>query len=413
MTTHQKTPTRTPQDASNHTSAMQTSLPHAATAFAPPLPVPASVGAATGKSVTLPSAPAGTTPPPPQRKVASRGITSEIRPALLQRVFWARALLILDRFRVVRAIDIAIGCCPERPYKAALTAAQRALRGMSKAGLVRRYRTDRHQHIYGLTTAGARWLKEEGFNASPSIRRVSDMTNPEHRLWMSTLVLACEARGLEAYSESEALQELNRGRSKDPLQGFLKVGASSSTGGLRPDALAREADGTTWFEIDRSRRGEARSTALSALVGHIGATLADGTVLRRVVVFAHTERIQQRALGILREKARWWADKILNLDYGRHYLETAPGEFTVIRAVHAADGCTVEDRCVGHIVVQLLPTWLPKVRLSESNRALLAGWFGENYLPYKRPTEMPPWPAPLSPLPEILRQLEPDSDVGP
>ncbi|MEO1357818.1 MAG: replication-relaxation family protein, partial [Pseudomonadota bacterium] len=365
------------------------------------------------KPVRPPSAPTGATPPPPKRKIASRGITSKIRPALLQRVFWVRALLILDRFRVVRAIDIAIGCCPERPYKAALTAAQRAMRGMSKAGLVRRYRTDRHQHVYGLTTAGARWLQDQGFNASPSIRRVSDMTNPEHRLWMSTLVLACEARGLAAYSESEALQMLNRGRSKALLQGFLKVEISNRTQVLRPDALAREADGTTWFEIDRSRRGEERGAALSALAERIGATLEDGTALRRVVVFARTERIQQRALAILRDKARWWADQILNPDYGRHYRETAPAEFAVIRAVYAADRRTVEDRCVGHIVVQLLPTWLPKVRLSESNQALLAGWFGENYLPYRRPAALSPWPTPLSPLPGILRQLEPDSDVGP
>lgn len=412
MTAHNKTPTRAPQDARDHTSATQTSLPHGATTYAPPLPVLASVDAATREPATQPSAPTDTTPPSPKRKVSSRGITSEIRPALLQRVVWVRALLLLERFRVVRTLDIAIGCCPERPYKAALTAAQRAMRGMSQAGLVKRYRTDRHQHVYGLTTAGARWLQDQGFNASASLRRVSDLTNPEHRLWMSTLVLACEARGLTAYTESEALQMLNRGRSKAPLQGFLKVEISNRSRILRPDALAKEADGTTWFEIDRSRRGEERGAALSALVGRIGAKLEDGTVLRRVVVFARTERIQQRALAILRDKARWWADQILNPDYGRHYQEIAPGEFAVIRAVYAADGRTVEDRCVGHVVVQLLPTWLPKVRLSGSNDALLAGWFGENYLPYKRPQAVPPWPAPRSPLPEILRQLEPDFDVG-
>ncbi len=68
------------------------------------------------------------------------------------------ALKLANRFRVVRTIDVAVGCFAERPFKAALTAAQRAMRGMVKDDLLRRYRTDRFQTVYGLSGKGADWL---------------------------------------------------------------------------------------------------------------------------------------------------------------------------------------------------------------------------------------------------------------
>jgi hypothetical protein len=309
-------------------------------------------------------------------------------------------LTTLNRFRVIRAIDVALACFPERPFKAAMTAAQRAMRGMAKAGLVRRYRTDRFQHVYGLTTAGSDWLEDYGILSSPSVRRVADMTNPEHRLWMNAIVLACEARGLRAHTESEALQELNRGKKKeDPVrQGFVEC----DEGNLRPDALAYEHDGITWFEIDRSKRGEQRRDALSSLVRCIGKELTHAPVLRRVVVFARTNRIQQDALAVLRDTATVANAQPINPNYGRHFKEVEPGIFEVWAAAWPPGGGEAIDVCVGHAIVALLPTWLPKVRLDSSNKQPLSGWLDENYLPYRRPQTSEPWSRPVSPLLESL-----------
>lgn len=334
-------------------------------------------------------------------QIKSRGLTSEIHPTVLQEAMWLRALSTLNRFRVIRAVDIALACCPERPFKAALTAAQRAMRGMAKAGLVRRYRTDRFQHVYGLTTAGARWLDDHGIAACPSVRRVADMSNPEHRLWMNFIVLACEARGLRALTESEALRELNKGTGNTGKvkQGFMSVEVWPDTPRtLRPDALAYEPDGVTWFEIDRSKRGNDRETALSKLVRRIGSALEDDTTLRRVVVFARTDRILQDALAVIRKTAKVSNAEVINPDYGRHFKEVEPGVFEVWAAVWPSGGGGAIDVRVGHAIVQLLPTWLPKVRLDSTNEHSLSGWFNENYLPYRRPNTAKPWRQPVSPL---------------
>jgi len=336
-----------------------------------------------------------------------RGLTAQVHPTILQRAIWLRALVMLDRFRVIRTFDVALACFPERPFKAALTAAQHAMRGMSKAGLVQRYRTDRFQHVYALTVAGSAWLEEYGIVSSPSTRRVADMTNPEHQLWMDSIVLACEARGLSAHTESEALRELNRGKSKQGAvtQGFVKLGKRV----LRPDALAYEADGVTWFEIDRSKRGPSRKEALSALAGHVGSKLKNGLVLRRVVVLARTERILQAAWTELRNLAKAADQQVITDEGGRHFKEVEPGIFEVWATFKTSGGLDLEDKRVGHIIVQMLPTWLPKFRLSASNRQPLAGWFDENYLPYRRPQTSAPWPQPTSPLLDGLELVEPRS----
>lgn len=56
------------------------------------------------------------------------------------------------------------------------------------------------------------------------------------------------------------------------------------------------------------------------------------------------------------------------------------------------------DTLVGHVIVQLLPIWLPKVRIDATNTYSLAGWFGDNYLPYRRPEGCGSWGAVVSPL---------------
>ena len=59
---------------------------------------------------------------------------------------------------------------------------------------------------------------------------------------------------------------------------------------------------------------------------------------------------------------------------------------------------------LGHII-QLLPIWLPKAGIDASNTHSLAGWFGENYLPYKRPVSLEPWKSPVSPLAELQDKI--------
>jgi hypothetical protein len=66
---------------------------------------------------------------------------------------------------------------------------------------------------------------------------------------------------------------------------------------------------------------------------------------------------------------------------------------------HLEDGRTqLVDTLVGYIIVQLLPIWLPKVRIDASNTHSLAGWFDENYLPYRKPPGESKWMQAKSPL---------------
>ncbi|MDR7307922.1 hypothetical protein [Rhodoferax saidenbachensis] len=336
----------------------------------------------------------------------ARGLAASISTKSLHSGIWTRTLLVANRFRVIRTIDVAVCCFAERPYKAALTAAQRAMRGMVKANLLRRYRTDRFQTVYGLTQGGVDWLAEAGFEASSSVRRVSDMTNPEHRLWAQFWTLACEARGLQARTEQELLQHLNRNTKPGHalIQGLLSVQIQQASKGrsmlLRPDAVAMEADGTTWLEVDRSKRGTDREASLRALASSVGRTLKDGSNLRRVIVFCKTERIRLRALAVLEGLAKGNNSEVL-VSGRRHFREQTPGTYEVWNAqeMPLADGRTeLVDVLSGQVIIQLLPTWLPKVRIDASNCHSLAGWFDENYLPYARPWTDKPWSKVASPL---------------
>lgn len=342
----------------------------------------------------------------PAPRAPSRGLAADISTTRLKQRIWLRALLTANRFRVIRTIDVAVCCFPERPYKAALTAAQRAMRGMVKAELLRRYRTDRFQTVYGLTQKGVIWLDEAGHDASSSVRRVSDMTNPEHRLWAQFWVLCCEARGMQAQTEQEFLKLLSQGINPGgtTVQGLLKVttkrGKRAGTIQLRPDAICFENDGTTILEADLSKRGNDREASLAAEVGAIGRVLNDGTVLRRVVVLCKTERIRKRAVAVLEGLAEANNHEVL-IAGRRHFLASEPSTYGVWAALESKldDGRTkLVDTLVGHVIIQLLPIWLPKVRIDASNTHSLAGWFGENDLPYRRPESIGPWRVLVSPL---------------
>lgn len=339
-------------------------------------------------------------------RTPSRGLAAAISTTQLKQRIWLRTLQAANRFRVIRTIDVAVCCFAERPYKAALTAAQRAMRGLVKVELLRRYRTDRFQTVYGLTQRGADWLEEAGYDASSSVRRVSDMTNPEHRLWAQFWVLSCEARGLKAMSEQELLQELNKNVKPDQpvIQGLLTVtttrGKRASTIQLRPDAVAHEKDGLTWLEVDRSKRGSDREASLAALLSSVGRILKDESPLRRVVVFCKTERIRKRAIAVLQGIAQANNSEVL-IAGRRHFREIESGTYAVWSALESklSDGrFRLVDTLTGHVIIQLLPIWLPKVRIDASNTHSLAGWFAENYLPYKRPESLGSWKTPVSPL---------------
>ena len=348
-----------------------------------------------------------------QRPLApSRGLTTRASSLHLRDAIFERSLRLANRFRVIRTIDVAAACFPERPFKASLTAAQRAVRGMVKRGLLRRYRTDRFQTVYGLTQPGVDWLGDHGYDAASSVRRVSDMTNPEHRLWAQFLVLCSWARGLRAVTEAELMQDLNAnakagtGSGSKAIQGYLTVNVhrrgATVRKRLRPDAVAFEAEGkgVVWFEVDRSKRGSDRQADLAALVGAIGNKLADGRVLRRVVVMCKTQRIERDAVRVVEQLAAASNEQVL-IEGRRHIKRYDDGGYGVWAAVpfKCKDGRTaLVDECIGHVIVQMLPTWLPKVRIDASNKWSTNGWFGDNYLPYRRPASTGRWDVPESPL---------------
>jgi hypothetical protein len=410
-----KKSTKEPGSLPQGTNNQHTGASLAAPGYASP---DATVGAQSGNSVKPPDAngPEKTSSLAPAiaktgavRKIIARGLAANISTKKLKQGIWLRALLAANRFRVMRTIDVAVCCFAERPYKAALTAAQRAVRGMVKAELLKRYRTDRFQTVYGLTQRGVDWLEEAGHEASSSVRRVSDMTNPEHRLWAQFWTLACEARGLNAMTEQELLQHLNKNNKPDQplIQGLLTVtttqGKKARTIQLRPDAVATVNGingGTIWLEVDRSKRGSDREASLAALASSVGRILKDGSRLRRVVIFCKTDRILKRAVAILNSLAR--ANNTEMLIAGRrHYREIEPGSYAIWTALESKlqDGrIQLVDTLVGHVMIQLLPVWLPKVRIDASNTHSLAGWFDENYLPYRKTQGEGSWSKLTSPL---------------
>lgn len=342
-------------------------------------------------------------------RAVPRGLSSRVSTSRLRERSWLVALMVCNRFRVIRTLDIAAACYPERPFKAALTAAQRVVRGLVKQALLQRYKTARFQTVYGLTQRGVDWLAEAGIDAHASVRRVSDMTNPEHRLWAQFLVLCCERRGLQAMSETELLTRLNR----DVPPGSAMKASLLTTSAIdrgrrrtiswRPDAVAVDADGIglTAIEVDCSARGSLRAASLGAQVMCIGRTAATGHVLRRVVVWCRTDRIRHRVLATLNALVRETSEH--SLTTGRRQLKpsTVEGEYELWTSMEVPAGdqrFILRDVLAGHVIVQHLPTWLPKVRIDARNLHSTAGWFDENFLPWRRPVSDGAWLSPTSPL---------------
>lgn len=361
-----------------------------------------------GNSDTSAPLPAGTSAVSQSpRGALKRGLSSQLSTDQLQIRSWTIALSLANRFRVIRTLDVAVACYPERPFKTALGAAQRAVRGMVRAELLRRYKTARFQTTYGLTARGAAWLAEHDVEARASVQRVSDMTNPEHLLWAQCLVLCAEQRGLHALTERELLVRLNEGaKPGSPMRGGLLIASGTVRGkarrfSLRPDAVTLEADGLTAIEVDCSARGSQRAASLSAEVLSIGRPTALGAILRRVVVFCRTPRIRQRVSATLAALKRD-QDK-LSLDDGRYVLKSCDrqDEYEVWRAVEVPMGPhhkSLRDVMVGRVIVQDLPIWLPKYRADARSQHSALGWLDENFLPWRRPASDGVWGVPCSPL---------------
>ena len=383
-----------------HKAQRRASHPHTRPTNAIQGPSPS--GAAPVSPVMLESAPQG----PEKAPAPNRGLAARVHSSTLQTRIRIRALMLAHRFRVIRTIDVAVACFADRPFKAALTAAQRAMRGMVKDELLRRYRTDRFQTVYGLTSKGVDWLELHDIESTASVRRVSDMSNPEHRLWAQFLTLCCEVRGLKAHTEQELMLLLANatGTEQGPAQGLLSVSVPMNRGEkrleLRADAVAVEVDGLTWFEVDRSARGADRAASLKALVLAMGRKTRLGQPLRRVIVLTRTPRIENRVRATLDALVRESSEFSL-VEGRRVVVPCGPNAYEVIRTQEKLlpDGrIQLVDAPVGHVIVQPLPVWLPKFRLDERDGHVCDGWFDENYLPYRRLPLMQAWTVPGSPL---------------
>lgn len=379
-----------------------------------------------------------------------RGITALVHPAILKEQYAVEVLRCLARFRIVRAVDIAVYCFAERAYGHARQAARLALSNLVKERCVLRYVTEGRQTIYAMTERGKRLLESYGFEGTSSIRRAANMVNPRHTLWLNFIALVCEARGLQAFTESEILRAINDGvlKVKDmKRRGVLLVTAEYKNAdgtvdrqrgfkktALLPDVIALEEDGITWFEIDASRRGPDRMARLMGLIKKVGSpvpilanaySLSDEQTLLRGISFQvtdpyHFARIRNKLVrevhdterNILTESANnlrlVLVPNVIDDETGNNtdadpQQELENYTFEVWRARDSDWG--QEDVCVGHVLLQLLPIGLPNYKGDDKEKSYPAGWFEQNYLPYRRSASMGEWSVPVSQFPLKLKRL--------
>lgn len=347
-------------------------------------------------------------------------------------------LTALNRFEVIRTFDVTAVCFADRSFKTALAAAQAAMKQLKKLEYVAHHRTDRNQHVFGLTEAGAKYLKARGVDAKATAKKVKGMSNPQHRLWGAFIVNCCEARGIPAFTEHERYSPLRypslQSGAKSNYVTFAPTlseaaeqgGPSADTGidtdspaqpeqsakkCLAPDAVAFEPDGATWFEIDWSERGSIRSTSLRKLISCIGESMPTGDVLRRVVVFAREGAAHAHSLSLLRKLIPKDGDvwrKLLQSSEGdeialteRQLADNRINAFDVWRKVLVPESegrNSLKVAMVGYVLIQHLPLWLPKIRSDSKAAEPAFGWFPDDNLPYYRLPEMDTWPRAKTPL---------------
>lgn len=407
----------------------------------------------------------GKKPTPPTRSQTA------LSPRLASKRIKLLVLRAANRFRLIRAIDIAAAVFPERALKAALSAAHRATAHLCVAQGARskkqsastgkevvaqspkrpqkvrreppslvKYRSDAGQTYYGLTKAGAEWLRDNGDLdagdglAQASVSTVCSKTNPEHEMWANTITLTCAARGIQAWNETE-LKNLLAWRPDTPkvfpisikTNRKVHVAVEGSHGdsrlarvatdiikGLLPDALANTPKGAVWIEVDKSVRGGDRRKDLEHVIRHIGRTLSglDGHLtenrLARVVVLCKkgnhfagitkylTQKVENKS-GHLVNRLETRGDDFAG-DKPRPMLlpvEGVPGCYGVYRYLRVkTDGANRwKYERLGYLNIQMLPTWLPKYSYRGTTR--IDGWLPDNFLPWA--SEKGAW-GPISPV---------------
>jgi hypothetical protein len=411
-----------------------------------------SVVTTSSESASTFSAPTGKKQTPPKRSKSALG------PRVAHRIIKLLVLRAANRFRLIRAIDIAASVFPERELKAALSAAHRATSQLCVAKGARqkkqtvlpeseqtvprplrsqkvrkepaslvKYRSDAGQTYYGLTKAGAQWLRDNGDLdagdglAQASVSTVCSKTNPEHEMWANTITLACAARGIQAWNETE-LKNLLAWRPDTPKVFPLSIKtnrkvhvavegchgdsqlsrvATDIIKGLLPDALANTTKGAVWIEVDKSVRGGDRRKDLEHVIRHIGRPLSGlnghltNNRLARVVVLC---KKGNHFAGI----TKYLTQKIEDTNgHLVHRLETRGDDFNgdkplpMLVPVDGAPGCYGVYRylpvkvmsethwnytLLGYLNIQMLPTWLPKY--SYRGTTCTDGWLPDNYLPW-------------------------------
>jgi hypothetical protein len=410
----------------------------------------------TGDSTTVEVVATAQTPPGGERSPTKRSSATP-RPRVSSQEITLVVLRTVNRFRLIRALDIAAAVFPERDLKAALSAAHRATsrlcvakgarrktsnanqesesssqlnkpkRARSSRAFLVKYRSDAGQTYYGLTKAGAQWLRENGdpdtvdCSAQASVSTVCSKTNPEHEMWANTVTLTCAARGIKAWNESELKGLL--GWSPDKPKVFpitvktnrrVHVAARDSQGdrhlsrvltdvmkGLLPDVLASTTTGAVWIEVDKSVRGGDRRKDLEHVIRHIGRTLTGvdqhlvSNRLGRVVVLC---KKGNHFAGITKYLTQQIED---NNGHMAYRLETRGDDFNgdkprpMLVPVNGVPGCygvyrylpiKVLDQTywnftlLGHLNIQMLPTWLPKYSYRGTTRT--DGWLPDNVLPW-------------------------------
>lgn len=317
-----------------------------------------------------------------------------------------RVLRVTNRFRQVRSIDVAAALFPEREFKAALSAAQRAMGRLVRDKMLTRYRSLSGQTYYALAKRGADLLRENSANnpkdgqAEPSASRACEKTNPEHALWSAFAVACCEARGMTAFTERELLPRFSAGRGGAPRYPLRYTAPDGRPKGLMPDVLALEPDGQSvvWFEIDRSARGAQRLDDLVGLVGRLGSSvdLGNGTrgVLRRVVVWCKTPGILRRNRTHLTGRMPTKRGPVPRLRVGIADESALRHRGNDVYDMHKDVDVTLpkgwvqrQTLVVGQLHLQLLPTHLPGYSYRHGRAR---GWFDDGGLPY-RPTDAD-WP---------------------
>lgn len=294
------------------------------------------------------------------------------------------ALLLMDRLRFIRTVDIAYQLFRTRTLSAGLAAASNLAKRLTRNGFVNAHTSRVGLRIYGITQHGVNFLRDSTGHEAKAHRTLRDVKSPEHRLWANLIVIAAEARGLTAMTESEVLRfERNAGEVIRDERGAEQIiprklltvinrRKPDERKGLTPDALLMYGSGQrVWIEIDKSVRSSERVGDALELISTTGTKLSDGTVLSLVVFFAKESRCYTHLTGLLRKKSQE------RIELASTYLKPTAnaGVFDAWYHPSLADnkpGQLAQDFRCGRVQVQMLP----------DIRGKGEGWYDQNWLPF-------------------------------